>query len=218
MANIDIKFSIVALTESWLKPHNMDLYDITDYQHEGITRSEKIGGGISIYIHDSLSYKVRDDLTINTNNIQSLWLEINKSSIGSLKNTLIGVFYRRPGSDPYEFNTALTDILTKIKSENKPTYHLGDYNLDLLKTQTHLPTSQFVDINFANAFFPLITKPTRITSESATLIDNIFTNVIDHSSSVHGIILTDISDHLPIFHIIQHSSSPETVTPLRDEI
>ena len=46
--------------------------------------------------------------------------------------------------------------------------------------------------------FSLITKPTRISHNSATLIDNIFTNCI-HSELDAGIICSDISDHMPIF-------------------
>ena len=48
--------------------------------------------------------------------------------------------------------------------------------------------------------FPLINKPMRITNHSATLIDNIFTNAfrISHNS---GILVNDLSDHLPFFTI-----------------
>ena len=44
---------------------------------------------------------------------------------------------------------------------------------------------------------PLIT---RYTDTSSSLIDNIFTNKPDDTSSV-GILVADISDHLPIFYI-----------------
>jgi hypothetical protein len=47
-------------------------------------------------------------------------------------------------------------------------------------------------------FIPLINRPTRLTSHSATLIDNIFTNC-PSQNTVNGIILNDMSDHLPIF-------------------
>ena len=109
----------------------------------------------------------------------------------------------------------LTYTLNKIKIENKPTYHLGDYNLDLLKAENHPPTSQFIDFNFANSFFSLITKPTRITTTPATIIDTIFTNITDQSSSVHRIILTNIGDHLPNFHIIKHSNTQENNNTIR---
>ena len=53
---------------------------------------------------------------------------------------------------------------------------------------------------YAHAFVPLITKPTRITAHSATLIDNIFTNNTDTDRQQYpGILYNDISDHLPVF-------------------
>jgi hypothetical protein len=57
---------------------------------------------------------------------------------------------------------------------------------------------------FSKIFFiySLIAKPTRITSHTATLIDNIFTNNINNiDESINGIIFSDISDHLPIAYI-----------------
>ena len=45
-----------------------------------------------------------------------------------------------------------------------------------------------------NGLFPLITKPTRITQESVTLIDNSFTSAIA-DLVFPGIILSDIGDH-----------------------
>ena len=48
--------------------------------------------------------------------------------------------------------------------------------------------------------FPLINKPTRITNHSATFIDNIFTNAFGINRN-SGILVNDLSDHLPIFTI-----------------
>ena len=54
---------------------------------------------------------------------------------------------------------------------------------------------------FSGSFFPLISRPTRITSNPATLIVNIFTN--DPSNcSASGFLFTEIPDHLPIFTIL----------------
>ena len=51
-------------------------------------------------------------------------------------------------------------------------------------------------------FFPLITKPTRITNESATFIDHVLTNNLDVNwKHMQGILCTRISDHYAIFHI-----------------
>ncbi|CAH3132241.1 unnamed protein product [Pocillopora meandrina] len=51
---------------------------------------------------------------------------------------------------------------------------------------------------FSHAFLPLISNPTRLTSYSATLIDNIFTHNLA-PCVFSGIILNDLSDHLPVF-------------------
>ena len=50
-------------------------------------------------------------------------------------------------------------------------------------------------------FIPLILQPTRITSHSNTLIENIFSNVID-PDIISGNLTATISDHLPQFSII----------------
>ena len=50
-------------------------------------------------------------------------------------------------------------------------------------------------------FFPLITRPTRITSNTATQIDNIFTNNLNNLS-LSGLLFCDISDHLLIFTLL----------------
>ena len=75
---------------------------------------------------------------------------------------------------------------------------MGDFNLNLLNCHNHKLTNEFLDTLYSNMFFPLITRPTRITSYNATLIDNIFTNDLDNCS-FSGLFFTDISDHLPIF-------------------
>lgn len=53
-------------------------------------------------------------------------------------------------------------------------------------------------------FFPLIHKPTRITKTTATLIDNILTNSFV-KSIILVVMLTDISDHFPVFQVFMNS-------------
>ena len=55
---------------------------------------------------------------------------------------------------------------------------------------------------FTSSFFPLITKVTQISDDSETLIDSIFTNDLENlCDCINGIILNDISDHLPTVHV-----------------
>ena len=60
--------------------------------------------------------------------------------------------------------------------------------------------AEFLDVTYANLFVPLILRPTRIISHSASLIDNIFTNSFCNDI-VSGLFFTDVSDHLPNFAI-----------------
>ena len=118
---------------------------------------------------------------------------------------IFGGMYRRPGSNPNSFIEILNDKLLNIKQTNKYCIYAGDFNLDLLKYQSHNPTSDFINLNFAYSVTPIITKPTRITSHSATLIDNIFTNSPNQNDNIAAIIPIDISDHFPIFYIAHNN-------------
>ena len=96
---------------------------------------------------------------------------------------------------------SLDSLLASISKENKICYVLGDWNLDLINHHCHETTGEFLEIMYSRMFFPLITRPTRITSNTATLIDNIFTNNLNNFS-VSGLMFWDISDHLPIFTLL----------------
>ena len=86
-------------------------------------------------------------------------------------------------------------------------YFLGDLNIDLRKHENHSPTSGFLDTMCSYSMFPLITKPTIVTKDTATLIDHIFMNNYDvESKHVHGILCTSISDHYAVFHITGNTS------------
>ena len=81
---------------------------------------------------------------------------------------------------------------------------LGDFNVNLLNYDEHNQTNEFLDSLASNSFIPLILQPTRITSRSNTLIDNIFSNVIE-TDIISGNLTATISDHLPQFAIIPNT-------------
>ena len=113
---------------------------------------------------------------------------------------IIGVIYRPPESNVNDFAQNFNYFLARIGKENKLSYLLGDFNLNLMNYHSHSLTGEFADVTYANLFVPLIVRPTRLTSYSASLIDNIFANSFCNKI-VSGLFLTDVSDHLPIFAI-----------------
>ena len=94
----------------------------------------------------------------------------------------------------------LNQLLENISKEQKSIFLLGDFNVNLLNYNEHNQTNDFLDSLASNSFIPLILQPTRITTHSNTLIDNIFSNVID--PDISGNLTATISDHLPQFAII----------------
>ena len=153
---------------------------------------------------------VEHDIEIFDQECESLFIEIDKGQLNSDKTVTVAVIYRPPNTSIESFHTKISSIMDILKKENKNCYLMGDFNINILNSESHDLTGQFVDIMSSNAFLPLITRPTRITT-SATLIDNIFTNNLDDIvHSVRGIYVTDISDYYPIFCINKGVLLPET--------
>ena len=204
LANLDHRFKILAITESWLKDHNASLYNIDEYSAEHRCRPIRGGGGVSLYVHNSMEYFLRDDVSVNNNVLESLFIEIPTNQACKTKNIIVGVVYRPPDTDMNNFNHYLESLLHNIRLENKQVYLLGDWNINLLNADKHAPSQDFLNLMYSDNIFPVITKPTRVTDKSATLIDNIFTdNVLKSDKVLTGILHSDITDHYPIFHITE---------------
>ena len=79
-----------------------------------------------------------------------------------------------------------------------------DQNLDLLKESHHTPTHNFLENIYDNGLVPLITKPTRISATTATLIDNILVDQQLYHNCNSGILIDNTSDHLPCYCIMRN--------------
>ena len=83
---------------------------------------------------------------------------------------------------------------------------MGDFNIDLLKSDNDTPTNDFINMMSSYHFQPTILHPTRISDTSSTLIDNVYINNAMDSNICSGNILSLISDHLPQFAIMNGST------------
>ena len=196
LANINHKFSVLAITETLVKDSNVNDLSFEGYNFVSNHRAYKIGGGVGLFIDQNFSYKILREFNVSDANIiESLFIEI---CIPRHKNVIIGVIYCPPSENTLEFVEKVNEIILGVTKGNKNCCITGDFNLDLLKHESHSVTAQFIELLFAFSFLPMITKPTQITAHSATLIDNIFMNNTTVSSK-NGLIISDISDHVPIF-------------------
>ena len=201
------KWSLIGITETWLTKNNSDLYNLPGYSFLEKHREDKGGGGVGLFIPDNMNFVHRKDLSVFNDTIESLFIEVK---LKDSKSIIVGVVYRPPGGKLSDFNDAVDDILSAIKAEKKTCYLMGDWNINLLSYDSHEDTSSFVDMMYSYGFLPLINRPTRVTKSSATIIDNIFSNESAASiNSSQGILVTDISDHFPVFHISKCFNDPD---------
>ena len=112
------------------------------------------------------------------------------------ENLLCSSCYHAPNTDIELFLTEYESLLNRLKTSSSKIVMGMDHNLDLLKYSKHRPTCDFISVNENMNLILSITRPTRITNSSATLIDNIFVHSDFVRSLRSKILINDISDHL----------------------
>lgn len=216
LSRLKHNFSILAITETRFSRYTFPSVNflIPGYSVEH-TPTESSAGGALLYISSKLSYKQRPDLTkifYKSKELESIFVEISQNK---KCNIIVASIYKHPLMPIDEFNSNfLNPLLEKVSTENKTLMLLGDFNIDLLKAESNSKVSNFLDIMGSHSLVPSILMPTRITTESKTLIDNIFISST-HKDSLAGNIVCNISDHLPQFvffnNTMQQSSNQTPV-------
>ena len=172
----EYQFDIVALSETWLQDcsFQQNYVQINGYNSIFKNRIGKRGGGVGFYIKESITYKVRHDLSKRHDNLEILFVEIG----GRNKNTpsLICVAYQ-PSSNEIEklewlenFENLLADVYLKWKGVFIVT---GDFNIDLLGEPKE-STRRYKNLLHTFSLHQHIAKATR---KNMTLIDHIISNM-----------------------------------------
>ena len=131
------------------------------------------------------------------------------------KHIVVGSMYRPPNNTEDTFLESILSIRQKLSKEHeKKELIIGmDHNYYLLKSSEHKRTQYFLNTQLDKELFPTITRPTRITQQSATLIDNIFVSMNLHKKYESAILINDMSDHLPILTLLRQTKL-KNMTPL----
>lgn len=139
-------------------------------------------------------------MDISADDIEALWCEL--SQLNSRK-ILFGAIYRPPNLDPSTFMESLEEMLNRRTNECIETVLLGDFNFDYISPNATTKHFQRT-MNLLN-LKQLINEPTRITQNSRTLIDLIFTSTSE--LYVSGVLPIGFSDHSAIFWIRNFTES-----------
>lgn len=112
------------------------------------------------------------------------------------RNYIIAIVYRPPSGSPSVFLEFLEGILQYSSDSKLPVILVGDFNINLMLSDSW--QLEFLDLVQSNGFENIIDLPTRVTSDTETLIDLCITNVMTNDI-VSGVMTVDLSDHLPLF-------------------
>ena len=172
---IKFDFQIMGITEHKISDlTSLSIISISDYHHFVYTPTKSTHGGTGFYVKNTFKFKRRVDLEIiplGPTDFESTFIEI---IIPNKKNIVAGCIYRHPSNliSIEEFNKKYLDpILQKLSSDKICTF-MGDFKINLLKSEIHAGISFFYNTMLSNFFAPYILQPTRSVSKS--LIDNLF--------------------------------------------
>ena len=203
LSSLKVKFDIIGITEHKIRK---DVDPITNLDIEGYRPflydpTETTHGGTGFFISQSINFKKRDDLKFNScGNFESTFIEI---ILPNRKNMVIGCVYRHPSSSVSinDFNERIIEpLLNKISTEGKLFSLMGDFNIDLMKSNKKEDINEFYTNLSSHFCAPYVLQPTRPISK--TLIDNIFINTIEFNS-YSGNLTVLLADHLFQFALLE---------------
>lgn len=207
----DKPLDILTISETWLKPHDLDNeISIPGYSCVRNDRTNYEGGGTMAYVRDGIPYRLRTDLISATS--ESCVIEITRPKA---KKLIIWTIYRAPEGS---VNTFIDDLNRYIQNleDNTELILLGDYNIkwNPKDNAERSEKRKLSNLAYSHGLEQLINEPTRVTESTATIIDMIFTNS-KHRIVDSGVIHLGLSDHFMIFCVfkagIVNRSPPKTI-------
>ena len=173
--------------------------EIDDYVVERNDRNRH-GGSVAMYIHKSVNYRLREDLS--NSDIESISIQVK---VCNYKQFIVTSIYRPPGI-PVDYFNEPDKLFHFIDAEDKETICLGDTNCDMLDS-TNNDTKHLMKLLTKFNLVQLIKSPTRTTATTKIVIDHIITNRSE-SVSKSEVLSCGISDHDAVF-MTKHMRLPK---------
>ena len=187
---------VLAISETWLDDSFVD--EEVSLQGYNLMRRDRdcVGGGMAVYVAEHLNYnRLKDPRDLLPDiDVESIWFEL---SLPKTKKILIGAIYKSPDSNASTFTESLEKILSNFTTNETETILLGDFNFNYIAPNS--ATKNFKRLTNLYQLKQLITKPTRITEDSRTLIDLFLTSRPELYET--SVIPVGYSDHCAIVGI-----------------
>ena len=199
MKSLDVNncpFEVICLQETWLNDtHPIAHLNIEHYNLISKPCKASRHGGLAIYLKNDIHYEVINVHESPSNIWEGLFIKIHLSEN---TNLVLGNIYRPPKDNIENYQCFIEEFENITKSFDNNLIICGDFNIDLLRFNERNIINDYLESVLSNGLIPKITYPTRLTENSATLIDNALVKVSQNfSNTTNGICITSISDHLP---------------------
>ena len=206
LVTLSFSSDIFCLTETRLKSEALINIDLPLYKFNYVD-STTAAGGVAIYVSNKLQFEVCPNQHV-LNSSECLWLELSENN--SKSKFIVGVVYRHPDQTKVDdFLASFSTCLSNLSNSKKVYYILCDFNINILQGNRSNSASEYINLIVSHGAVPVITIPTRVTSNSSTLIDHIITNNTElHLNPV--VIEADILNHFPVLCIITKPRPQQT--------
>lgn len=184
--NLNHRFDFLAFTETW-SIDNRDNIQFTNYSCASICRENKRGGGVSIYVHESVKYNIVEEYTVISTHFESVMVKC--------QSLLVAALYRPPSGAMTNFLDFIYEMLEYCEKSGARAIITGDFNIDMLSSSCN--KQNFLDQMLSFGYENTIYVATRITQLTETALDLCFTNCKNEVCA--GVLTAGVSDHLPIF-------------------
>lgn len=184
-------FDLFAISESWLHPDiSSDVLEIENYNFYRRDRASR-GGGVGVYVKNNLNIKIMS--TPAAASLEQLWFTVNLSG----RLCAVCVIYRAPNVNLHDLIGTLDSVLSDIVPTVDAVILLGDLNIDFLAINSN-SFSYFNNLLETYGLLQVVDQPTRITSQTQSLIDVIITNDPDLVQSVSVVDSGVNTDHFAL--------------------
>lgn len=184
-------FDAVMLSETWCRD-DRDLFKFPSYQSYCVNRTNRRGGGVMLLLREHVNCELLSNFCICCDDFEIITARVN--------DCMFSVCYRPPSGNLPSFFCFYEQLLSFVSETGDYLVSAGDFNIDLLTISA--PQKAMLTMLTSNGCENLIYVPTRVTTESETLLDLFITN-IDSTKANSGVITWDLSDHLPIFALLR---------------
>ena len=118
--NCEVFPDVIGVTETKLNS-NSPQPKIKGYKFENVNFTSSTGG-VGIFIANQINYMLREDLILNINDCEDIWVEVQTKTSDNRngESMVIGLIYRHPRTHYLKFAEALEKNVSALAKKSKP--------------------------------------------------------------------------------------------------